>query len=77
MTIEKKFTVNGARPIETACERDNDAMLLVYFSRKQDSYSVMASGLDFGDALIVISHLIGKFGLSPEAIAEMGKHEET
>lgn len=69
MTIEE--AKQAYRPIEEACRKDDDAMLLVYFSRRQDSYAVMASGIDFGDALVVISHLIGKFKLSPEAIAEM------
>jgi hypothetical protein len=66
-----------ARPIAADCKRDRDAMLLFYFSRKQDSYSVLVENIDFGDALIVISHLIGKFGLSPEAIAEMGRHDDS
>jgi len=59
------------KPIETACKRDNDPMLFVHFSRERDAYSVMGFGMDYGDALIVICHLVERFALSTEGIIRM------
>jgi len=50
-------------------ERDNDAVLVCYFSREQEAYNGYMTNMDAGDALIVIEQLIRKFNLSPEVIA--------
>jgi hypothetical protein len=68
MTIEEARRM--FEPIRNESKEDEDAMLFFYFSKIEDSYCVVAS-IDAGDALVVISHLIGKFNLSRKAIAEM------
>ena len=57
--------------LSNRAEMDNDAMLVVYFSREQDAYNGYMTNMDAGDALMVIEQLIRKFDLSPEAIAAM------
>lgn len=59
------------QPIERRVERDNDAMMLAYFSRSEDKYNGFVMGMDAGDALLVIEQLVKKFKLSPAAIAAM------
>ena len=68
---------NMGAPIYKACELSDDAMLLFYFSKSDDGYCVMVGGMDFGDALIVVSHLIEKFKLCPAAIAAMYEGEKS
>ncbi len=58
------------KPIEAACECDDDAMLFCYFSREQDEFRAVLLNMDAGDALIVINGLIEQFGLDPALVGE-------
>lgn len=60
-----------AAGLHEKAERDDDALLTVYFSRTDDKYRGRTTNMDAGDALLVVSKLIEEFDLSPEAIAGM------
>lgn len=51
-------------------DKDNDAYLLVHFSKVEDRYRAYYYSLDHGDALLIIKGLCAEFNLSPEAIAK-------
>lgn len=52
-------------------EKDKDPYSVIHFSREQDVYTGYDSGLDFGDALMIVSGLCKKFEITPEAIPDM------
>lgn len=52
------------RPIAERAEKDNDKYCFFYFSREQDGYS-SGSKMDSGDALIVVTELMERYGINP------------
>jgi hypothetical protein len=57
------------QPIIDQMEADSDPHFFVHFSREEDHYAGSHSGLDGGDALIIIARLAKQFDLDPEAMA--------
>lgn len=53
----------------TQAEAEGDVALAVYFSRESDMFCGFEAGMDAGDALIVIKHLVRIFGLDADATA--------
>lgn len=51
-------------PIIEQAEKDNDKYCFFYFSREQDGYS-SGSDMDSGDALIVVTELMERYGIDP------------
>jgi len=70
MTIEEYRTAIAL--IAEQAKREDDVLLVYFFSRDEDCYEGATMGMDAGDALIIIDHLIKEYGLSYEAIGAMG-----
>ncbi len=56
------------RPFIRKSKTDNDACMVVHFSRSEDQYFGLKEGMDIGDALLVIQDLIRIFKIKKELL---------
>ena len=61
-------------PLAAKLDKDGDTYLFVHFSREDDHFKGLdSSNMDFADALIIIKHLVNKFGIDKKVLCEMLK----
>ncbi len=56
------------RPFIQKSKTDNDACMVVHFSRIEDKYKGITEGMDMGDALTVIYDLLRVFKIKKELL---------
>lgn len=60
-----------AKPFIDKAEQDADPYMVIHFSREEDFYKGWHEGMDIGDALLVIKHLVNHFKIDKELLAVM------
>ena len=54
---------------------EEDALIVVFFSKEENEFKGFDIGMDSGDALLVIEGLMERFNIIPEVVAAMNESE--
>lgn len=68
----KEFQDGIVGALDASCDGTGDQFIAMYFSRSENYVSgAMSEGIDAGDALIAIRHIIRESGIDPVVLASM------